>query len=518
MNSVNGLDLLGLRAVAQNISNHLLNGITTIAPTVRYISLRAWIAKKYADAHMPDSWKEFRQFAGVIEAAVAMGNLLVDKSQKGLVGSEKSLELIESNSDKLALGPLVSQLAVSAYTGPSNELGITYNLPSGVPALIKERGIPLSLAVDKILKNTKFSHKLSGNPEENTFSRDELIELGKAFPISQPVEEERKLLIDIILPASPSISDDIKRIGTYGLLLELCQDSNSIIESDDLFKKATAVNRIYDKEYNHWWDGWELYLVRDMLGVVHEMAFQRIISELEQAENKTALGMELLKTILQRETELEDVLKSLQLFPKHVSSMDQPLSCLYDGIKKVIGIKASSEVPRWDGLNELDLINLAGSCGVGDLVLLPVAWLLVKERCGGLNNECDHYKLLSYHGSTRIGVFEEIMPYLNRMLVQNISIRDAVYSLALLSVQQHLRIAWSRLGIDPKRNVAVIYEERDMWILRKTFKGGRTNSRLDFAIGWLEQLKLIDSSGCTSEGRNRLEILRTTISKVDHNI
>lgn len=38
-----GLDLLGLRAPVQRIGNDLFNGVTTVTPKVRYLSVFAWI-------------------------------------------------------------------------------------------------------------------------------------------------------------------------------------------------------------------------------------------------------------------------------------------------------------------------------------------------------------------------------------------------------------------------------------------------------------------------------------------
>ncbi len=79
-----GLDLLGLRNAVQTIGLRVLNGITTISPTVRYLSLHAWIARRYAEARLPDSWSSFREFGGRIEAAVAIGNLIVDSETTAL--------------------------------------------------------------------------------------------------------------------------------------------------------------------------------------------------------------------------------------------------------------------------------------------------------------------------------------------------------------------------------------------------------------------------------------------------
>ena len=42
-----GLDLLGLRAPVQRIGNQLFNGVTTVTPKVRYLSVLVWIVWRY---------------------------------------------------------------------------------------------------------------------------------------------------------------------------------------------------------------------------------------------------------------------------------------------------------------------------------------------------------------------------------------------------------------------------------------------------------------------------------------
>ena len=70
-----GLDLLGLRAPVQAISNHLLNGLTSVTPKLRYLSVLSWGAWRYAEGRLPDRWSEFREFAAAQEAAIVMANL-----------------------------------------------------------------------------------------------------------------------------------------------------------------------------------------------------------------------------------------------------------------------------------------------------------------------------------------------------------------------------------------------------------------------------------------------------------
>ena len=53
---VSGLDLLGLRAPAEAVANRLMNGVTTVTPTIRYISFRSWLILRYLNLGGPNNW------------------------------------------------------------------------------------------------------------------------------------------------------------------------------------------------------------------------------------------------------------------------------------------------------------------------------------------------------------------------------------------------------------------------------------------------------------------------------
>ena len=142
-----GYDLLGLRLVAQNLSNTLLDGVTTVTPSVRYLSFRCWIAHRYALAGRPNAREPFSEFAAGVEATIAYGNLLNDPSRSGLLGPVKGRRLILSEGAILPLVPLVDQLGVQIYGGPSAQLCLSNSEDSDVPRLTKERGIPLAEAL-----------------------------------------------------------------------------------------------------------------------------------------------------------------------------------------------------------------------------------------------------------------------------------------------------------------------------------------------------------------------------------
>ena len=71
----------------------------------------------------------------------------------------------------------------------------------------------------------------------------------------------------------------------------------------------------------------------------------------------------------------------------------------------------------------------------------------------------------------------------------------------LLHNSEHLQITWSRLQVDLRRDVALLTAEGNKWFARgKGFEAGRTASRIQQALGWLSQLKLISPTGITTDG------------------
>jgi hypothetical protein len=77
-----GLDLLGLRAPVQQISNELFNGVTTITPKLRYLSVISWILWRYSQARLPDKKSSFMEFAAAQEAVIVMANRLHSSTQQ----------------------------------------------------------------------------------------------------------------------------------------------------------------------------------------------------------------------------------------------------------------------------------------------------------------------------------------------------------------------------------------------------------------------------------------------------
>jgi len=511
-----GLDLLGLRNSVQTIGLRVLNGITTISPTVRYISLHAWIARRYAEARLPDSWDSFREFSGRVEAGVAIANLLIGSETVGLVGFEGADSLIDSGAKQFHLKPLVKQLAATIYSGPSEQLGISFASESGIPGLTKERGMVLAQLVEESLGRTSFAKALHGNPQQTTFTKGALTELGAAFSILDLPLKEKKLLVDCLIPVFPR-PNELCRHATYGLLLELSEKRNTLPTEDEFFALVLDVKHGLPQFYQQWLDRWLLYLMRDCLAVSHEAVLAAVIGELA-ATDGSASGIQrdtLLKRLLVQDDQLMLPLSILGVRPKGKKTLDCPIRELADELRAATTPRIRTSLNRWRGkVNEQALILLGLDGSVGSFTVLVLTWLLIRERLANsvalLPEDRD---LLSHQGNNRIGIDQVVLPLLSRVLEQDsrITIREVCYELVVRTVEQHLTTAWTRLALDPTKDVAALSADGMTWRYRKNFTADRTASRLQQAIGWLSQLGLTDAKGCTEQGEIALSRIRTTL-------
>jgi len=512
---ITGLDLLGLRAPVNAIGYAFIDGITTVTPMVRYIGLRAWTTYVYGELGLPDSRSDFLEFATRVEAAIVIGNLLDNPKATGLIGSDEGQKIVEAGAKDIELRRLVQQPAAGIYLGPSLQIGVAIEREKGIPGLTEERGLPLAEVVDETLAGTAFAKKLRKNPKLLMLSRAELEEVGTAFPIDTPNEREREVLLSAILPAKPRSEGEANRAISYGIMMEIASEVGKVQELDILDYAIDPDCALLPK-YTKWLDGWACYLIRDMLAVVHERAFAAMVYGLQEAggDERAAQGLGLLRAMLGNDAEIKASLKGLGLLPKGRKPLDAPLSELARLVDELTVTKRRGMIPRWMGLGEQSVIDVAWDEGIEALAMLPVAWLLAQARVGkGEDNQQLLTDYLSVQGWARIGLEQVVLPGLGDMLRRGITIREAMGELAMRTMDQHVRIAWSRLAADPRRDVASLTVDGDMWSLRKgkEFRAGRTASRLIQAIGWLRQLGLVDDKGCTEEGERHLDQVRSLV-------
>lgn len=502
-----GLDLLGLRLPVQSIGGSLLDGITTVTPSVRYLSFRAWLIHRYGQTGQPDSLQSFTNFAARIESALVLANLAQDRSIGGLIGTEEALARLDANSQTIEISSLVKTPAVTIYAGPSDQLSISKSRDLNVPGLVMERGVPLALSLDQRLgKNTVIDRLLSQHNLAEV-SPDDLRELGSITRIDQIPDDERELIIAAIIPAKP-MTKERARIGTYASILALASKLKARPTENDLFDSACSMNRFGEPALDQVADGWTGYCVRDSIAVTQEAVMAAIMDEITVSSDKGIKGANqsyIIAGLMERIEEHNSALYDLDLLKAGESASTISFRDLQLRINDRITADSikSHGITRWPhSLSEPKIYRQALKSGAGALTLAVVAWLLAERRIGdAVRENSKEYSNLSYQGWRRMGLRDVILPELERFHHENRSLRDVAAELALRTVQQHLQIVWSRLQVDLRRDVALLTTENNKWFSRnKSFSGGRTASRLQQTIGWLIQLKLIDDDGITSDG------------------
>lgn len=510
-----GLDLLGLRQPAQVISAALLNGVTTVTPSVRYLSFRSFVAHSYLQSKLPDDLERFQDYAVRVETAIAFANLIENLNTPGVLGSTKGKKILKSSPSSFALQPLVDDLGVNIYAGPSDrkQLGLSFETDSGIPGLTKERGLPLARMASATISQCELGSRFSKGEAITLSNRSQLEELAQHVSVSAIPEEEREFLTNILVPERPLITD-LGRIGTYGTLLQLAQAKRGRPADDALLVAAIQADDSLPPEFVATLDGWLRYCVRDLVAVAHEVVFEQVIETLGRftdAENY-ANADDIVASYVNQIDDQSALLQELGLLKNGEDFKRLSFSQLRDRIERATRPRQreSDGLYRWTGaLDELALIRVAeaarkrGTCAA---CLLPVAWVISLCRCTVDSSVPDDTEdFLSHQGWARFGLRQVIHPFVQKFLKEDQPLVQVISDLTRRTVDQHLRVVWSRLAQDPLRDVAVMNADGELWGFRKAFRSGRTASRLRQALNWLQQLKLINDSGLTADGETVLK-------------
>lgn len=520
-NITGGLDLLGLRLPVQTIGGTLLNGVTTITPSVRYLGLRAWMIWRYGQTGLPDSWASFTEFAARLETAIVLANLHQDKSISGLIGADQALERLKGNMPSLSTAPLVLAPASTIYAGPSDQLRISGTRGEAVPGLDALRGIPLAQMIDKQFSKAPLINQMLSRLDLDEITTDSLSELGMVARIDQIPDQERDLLLSAIIPPKP-FADELPRIGTYASLLALASKLKALPSESNMLDSACSMNRFGEPLLDGIADGWLTYCVRDSIAVTQEAVMAAVMDEIQSNTDSASAGLEQNRVIAALLEQVEDhsmALRDLDLLEESESVTDLSYNELVSRVEKKVmpGSESNHGIRRWPAeLIETKLYKLAQKYRAGSLTLAVVAWILADLRVGDVVREAGEKgdRNLSHQGGRRLGMREVILPELDRFKREGRSVREVAAELACRTVNQHLQIAWSRLQADLNRDVALLTAEGNKWFSRgKGYAGGRTASRLQQALGWLMQLKLIDNNGATTDGAIVLERTLKTLAE-----
>src|SRR5437867_8896056 len=239
----NGLDLLALRAPAMRIGNELLDGITTITPSVRYMTFVSWITLRYWERGGKDSRASYLEFARRMEAAIVLANLAVEGNTTGLVGANTTLAVPRPGED-VPLQIDVHALGTNAYSGPAEQLRLIETREDAeVPHLTDGRGIPLARELEQAVNHTSLGQRLRKTDLPTTTTSEELEEFGKFVRVRQLPSRERDILVDAILPSAPTSATERRRLASYGAFLSCAVRGQLKRDSRRLLDEAVQRNR-----------------------------------------------------------------------------------------------------------------------------------------------------------------------------------------------------------------------------------------------------------------------------------
>lgn len=502
-----GLDLLGLRRPVQAIGLSLLDGVTTVTPSVRYLSFRAWLIHRYGQSARADSLQAFNDFAARVESALVFGNLIEDPSIGGLIGSEPALERLARGDSYVEISSLVSSPASTIYTGPSDRLGISKSRDNAVPALVIERGLPLAKVVDQRLASVSVVDRILRQDDLESASIEELRELGSMVRIDRVPDDERDLLLAAIMPTKPRATER-NRIRTYAALLTLAGQRKAPPSENSFFDLVCSAEGFGDPRIDPVADGWATYCVRDAIAVTQEGVLAAVMGEILGQPDGGLAGVNsdaVIESLMERVEEHDSALRDLNLISTGESVSGLTFRVLENRLQARFSVAGGKKagVARWpDKLIEPLLYRRALKAGAGALSLAVVAWIMAGLRVGDAVREGNQaLHSLSHQGWRRLGLREVVLPELERFRREDRPLRDVAAEMAMRTVQQHLQITWARLQVDLRRDVALLTAEGNKWFARgKGFTAGRTASRIQQALGWLHQLRLIDANGITTDG------------------
>lgn len=506
-----GLDLLGLRAPVQAIGNELMDGLTTVTPKPRYLSVLSWAIARYLVSGLPKRWQEFRQFVAAQEAALVMANVVRERSTQRLVGVQEARDRVDSGARTLSLEPLVQQIALNIYASSGEQLGLTFS-DGGVFGLSRERGERLAKAFDKGVLETQYAKRLARKKSVDQISRGEIKELAEHFSLDELPVREANILIDALLPLQPRLeTSEPRRLATFATLLWLANEISAIPTEETLFEAAhnppAGAPAILRRTLN----GWLVYAVRDLLAVAHEAVFEATMSEVDAAmaeRGAPAPAAEVISRMLGAIDDFDEQLRVLHLLSKAESVRDISFETVAQRVQKRCRQNASFEggLRRWNGgISEYDLGNSALEAGAAAAALLPIAWCLAEWRITVSDGDGPPPRqLLSIGAIHQIGIRDVMLPKLTEYRRSNMSYLEVMADLIVRTAQQHLRVAWQRFATPNGKNVSVLVADVENWSRKNPFAAGRTDSRLGVATSWLEQLGLVNEHGVTDRGKQIL--------------
>jgi hypothetical protein len=384
--------------------------------------------------------------------------------------------------------------------------------------------MPLAELIRGAVNTTRLGSRFSSGELIAESNLSDLQEFGNITYLAGMTEQETNLLTDGIIPGTPSRNAELRRIGTYGSVLGVADMLGRVPTEDDFFEEVQKRTRSLPNALHGALTGWLRYLTRDAIAVGHEYLLQELIGSLLliSSTRSTVPSAEVINHLLQDTQTHNDALDLYGLRRAGENAGNITFQELYERIDASTAGDRITEhgLNRWSGpLSELALIKSIEASPARALTLLPVIWCLATIRAASWPDPISNpFEGRSGIGWNAIGIHEVISPGVKRFIGEHWKLDQVMSELALRTIDQHLRVSWSRMAVDIGHDVALLTTEADRWQSRpdakhvQDYRAGRSASRLYQVVSWLQQLGLVSKAGLTPRGKNVYERAVTVLT------
>lgn len=491
-----GLDPLGMQRPIEVIYQSIVPGISTITLRYRYYSFFPFILKHYEENIRHPDPDEFRKFQRRCEALFAL-ICTYGEPELGITGSDWAGRTL--NEARAQSGDAIIDFSVGADPNADESLRYLRNKGGAFGAIystqMAEMGLihfpsagdpnPNPVCSDLALKLADAFARELGSTAGEFF---DVVAAGKiAMSSLQPFEamkpnqlrdgsDEHILLTDILLGKSDARSGtDLMRRSTLQMLLDVTATSRSIPRAEEVkwhwFENVPELKGGSASEVAHLWF---LYQACDLMRLAYEAILAAALSQLEAAPR--------------RRMSLADVVAELIGFAEVAD--DQTWEDFSLGFGDGAEVAREHADAMLDAMNEGDTaeqVRLAASLIAILYVRAADATNLIDEALSG----ADYFQSLR----TEVQFLDRARSAPASRVIADV-IRERV-------LKRHLWVA-SRKFRNQKAYTFHMEPEEGQLRYRSHFRISPSSPRLDQALRFLRDIRLIDEGGITERGRGEM--------------